>query len=137
MMLVRGKGKTLCGIYRFSFFHNLWKNRWKIKKRLVTADFYAVEKNRVFSTFSPKSNGHSIFPLHIFAPVIFMRFDFCATAFRFHNFLHIFLFSTSHLFKNFHSPPVRKLFSTNRKSFPYTFPLEKPRKTKCENPCGY
>ena len=43
---------------------------------------------------------------------------------RFHNFIHIFSFSTSHLFKNFHTLRIPSSFPQNPKSFPLRFPLE-------------
>lgn len=136
MMPVCGKEKTLCGFHCISLFHSLWKNRWKIKKCFVTANFSFVEKKCVFSTFSHKRNVCLPFRRIFSFPSFLIRSDFPAPVFRFHISLHIFSFSTSHLFKNFHRLPVRKLFSTNQKSFPYAFPLENSRKTKYGNPCA-
>ena len=60
-----------------------------------------------------------------------------STAFSdFHISLHIFSFSTGHLFKKIHNRFAPASFPQNQNLFPHLFPSEKSRKRKDEKPCG-
>ena len=131
-MLRCGKQKMLSNFFTSSLFHNLWKSKWKTEKGFAVPIFSLVEKNFAFQHFRKSKEGKCAFCPHI----SFLFFLENRGVHRFHISLHIFSFSTGHLFKNFHKRFPFFSFPHFTIVFPHRFPLGMPRKRKGDNPCN-
>ena len=116
---------TICG-----------KTGGKAKNPWCRRIFSSVDKFSVFQQTPGRKNNFASF-IYIFC---FSFFSFAlqgSTAFSdFHISLHIFSFSTGHLFKKIHNHFALASFPQNQNLFPHLFPSEKSRKRKDEKPCG-
>ena len=95
-------------------------------------EFFLLLKNKMIFNIFQKKECLCSFPDVFFLSVCDPFPHHFHDVFRFHISLHIFSFSTAHLFKNFHKPFLRSHLSTINKSFPRCFPLAKQRKPECK-----